>query len=113
MHIFSKRWLNRNFRDGTVYVMKVKYVIWHLHPYDKRKLGASWSLHERIWQDSKAVSVMRELEAGKDPLRFKPLDLILHKTKEEFKVNDGISRLKAFRKKRIKYIPVSLRLGDW
>jgi len=112
MHLF-KRWLNRNFRDGTVYAMNVKYVLWHLNPYDKRKLGASWSERERIWQDAKAVSVMKEMEAGKDPLRFPPIRLVLHESKDEFKVEDGISRLKAFRKKRIKKIPVSLRLGKW
>ena len=111
---WSKPWLKRNFGRNTLFYMKVGYIINHLDPHDRKKItGLVHFIEEELWQSKKEKSIIEQLDAGKDPLSFDPMRLVLHKFREEFRVDDGIPRLGAFRKKGIKNIRVKLRNGGW
>ena len=55
----------------------------------------------------------RLVDKGKDPLSFPAVRLVLHKSRHEFRIDDGMTKLHVFRNRGIKYIKVSLRTGDW
>jgi hypothetical protein len=103
---FTKPWIKRDYTK-KIFFMKVNYIIKHLDSRDKIKIKQGG------WQERKTITVIREIEAGKHPLKFEPIRLVLHNFKEQFRVEDGISRLRAFRMKGIKIIKVELRLGKW
>lgn len=113
MVFWHKPWLKRNFKSKIFY-MNVDYIIKHLDLHDKKKVkGLVRFIEQKIWQDRKEEGVIDQLEKGKDPLSLDPIRLVLHTFREEFRVEDGISRLKAFKKKNIKKIKCYLRVGEW
>ena len=103
-----KPWLKRDY-ENKEYYMKLKYLIKHLNHYDKKKVKSP----NHKWQNDKVQTIIKNLNEGVKAQNYDPIDLIIHETKEEFKVNDGISRIKAFKTKKIKKIKVDLRIGDW
>ncbi len=103
-----KSWLNRSFPDNTLFVMKVNYIIQHLDKYDKHKVFS-----HNAWQEKKESNVIYDLEKGRNPKHFKPVRLVLHKTRHKFRVEDGVSRLRAFKRRNISKIRVLLRIGEW
>jgi hypothetical protein len=114
MFLFSKPWLKRNFEGTHHFKMNVRYIIKHLDSFDKNKiLGKSIFGHQEKWQSGKEKSVLERLDKGKNPRSFEPIRLVLHEKKQEFKLDDGISRLRAFHRRKIKNIKVELRVGDW
>ena len=104
---FIKPWLKRNYTK-KLFFMKLDYIISHLYRNDRIKME-----EKGVWQEKKTIAVIRQLEAGKNPLKFEPIRLVLHKFREEFRVDDGISRLRAFKIKGIKIIMAELRVGVW
>ena len=104
---FTKPWIKREYKQ-KIFFMKVNYIIKRLYPGDRIKIEEKGG-----WQEKKTIEVIKQWEAGKNPLKFEPIRLILHTFREEFRVEDGISRLRAFRAKGIKVICVVLRVGEW
>jgi hypothetical protein len=102
-----KPWLRKGYRSVT-FRMKVNYILRHLGRYDLGKIYVNSN-----WQDAKEGKVLEQLDSGRSPLSIPPIKLVLHNKKEEFRVEDGISRLRAFRKRRIKYIYATVRIGSW
>jgi hypothetical protein len=114
MFLFSKPWLKRNFEGTRSFRMDVKYIIRHLDSSDKNKiLGRPILGHQEKWQSGKEKSVLERLDKGKNPRSFEPIRIVLHEKKHEFRLDDGISRLRAFYRRKIKKINVELRVGDW
>ncbi|MFH0869773.1 MAG: hypothetical protein V1866_01810 [archaeon] len=106
-------WLKRDYTK-KVFFIKVKYLVKHLGNHDKDKiLGRTSFDHQEKWQDTKEQKVTAFLEQGKDPLDFEPIRLVIHESKEEFRVEDGISRLRAFYRKKERLIRAEIRIGDW
>ena len=93
--------------------MKVKYIIGHLDKHDKNKVIEIDFLPQEKWQKGKEEKIIKLLESGMNPLKINPIRLAFHESKEEFRVQDGISRLRVFRKKKIRYIHVELEVGEW
>ena len=104
---FGKPWLKRNYRLA-IFRMKVSYVIKHLGMFDKKKIFSSSG-----WQQLKENKVLLQLKEGANPKSFDPIRIVLHEKKEEFRVEDGISKLRAFKKKKINKIYAEVRVGDW
>lgn len=104
---FGKPWLRRNYKSAT-FKMSVPYIIRHLGRYDYGKVTGS-----NEWQDAKEKKVLTLLDAGKNPYSLPPIRLVLHEKREEFRVEDGISRLRAFSKRGIRKIYALVRIGDW
>lgn len=106
-------WLKRNY-NKKIFFVKVKYLIRHLDSHDKDKIKGRTSFsHQENWQDAKERQVLAFLEKGKDPLSFEPIRLVIHESREEFRVEDGISRLRAFYRKKERLIRAEIRVGDW
>ena len=100
----AKAWLKRNFPAGTHFRMPLNYVVNHLSSYDKNKvLGRESSLFES-WQSKKEKGICSILDNGVSPRSIEPIRMNIHLKREEFYVSDGISRIRAFRKKGIKSI---------
>ena len=107
-------WLKRNFNNNKLFYIKVKYIIKHLDPRDLNKIkGITQFIKGEVWQSKKEKKIIEQIDGGKDTLSFNPIRLVLHKFRDEFRIEDGVSRLRAFRKKRIKKIGVYLRIGEW
>ena len=104
---FIKPWLKRNYTK-KLFFMKLDHIISHLYRNDRIKME-----EKGVWQEKKTIAVIRQLEAGKNPLKFEPIRLVLHNFREEFRVDDGISRLRAFRREKIKIIKIEVRVGEW
>lgn len=104
----GKPWLRRDYRKPVTFKMGVNYIIRHLGKIDQGKIYASSD-----WQDAKEKTVSSSLAAGKKWSSFAPIKLVLHDKREEFRVEDGISRLRAFRKKGVDKIYATVRLGEW
>jgi hypothetical protein len=103
---FFKPWLKRNY-NNKIFFIKVKYVIHNLYPLDRIKIEG-----KDKWQEKKTAAILGQLQSGKNPFEFEPIRLILNNSKEEFRVDDGISRLRAFRDKRIGIIKAEIRVGE-
>lgn len=102
----AKPWLKRDFQAGTYFIMPVNYIVNHLSPYDKNKvLGRESPLFES-WQSKKERSICDRLNSGISPAKIEPIRVNIHSTREEFYVSDGISRIRALRRKKIKSIRV-------
>jgi hypothetical protein len=100
----AKSWLKRNFQAGTFFRMPLTYLVNHLSPYDKNKvLGRESPLFES-WQNKKEKGICDRLDNGTSPRSIEPIRVNIHPTREMFYVNDGISRIRAFRKRRMKNI---------
>lgn len=111
---FGKPWLKRNFKDDTHFYMKVGYIIKHLDKPDKKKVeGKSSFFHQEDWQNKKEKKIHKALDSGKNHSKFDPIRLAIHTKREQFKVGDGISRLRAFKKRKIKKINVKLCVREW
>ncbi len=111
---FGKPWLKRKFKDNTVFEMKIDYIIKHLDKPDKKKVEGKVSFfHQEDWQNKKEQKIHKALDSGKKHSKFDPIRLALHTKKEQFRVGDGISRLRAFKKKEIEKIKVELCIGEW
>jgi len=94
--------------------MKVKYVIDYLERKDTLLQAIDRKDNRFIkWQEKKTLAVIKELEDGHNPLHLKPIRLILHDHKHEFRIDDGRSHLVAFFQRDIGKIKVELRLGTW
>lgn len=102
-----KPWLRRNYKSVT-FKMSVSYILHHLGKYDLDKV-----YRPNDWQDAKEKKVLSWLDAGKNPFSIPPIRIVLHAQREEFRVEDGISRLRAFRKKGISSIYANVRVGEW
>jgi hypothetical protein len=105
--MFGKPWLKRNFKEKQ-FGMSVSYVVKHLDPMYKQRITSTDS-----WQTTKTEKVLEYLEKDPHYVLRNPPRLVLHDTKELFRVDDGISRLRACLKKGIKTITIILRHGDW
>jgi len=102
-------WLRRDFEYFTEFVLSVDYVIDHLILLDSVKM-----IYDSEWQMHKERYIIGEIERGVDPLEIRPITLCLHPHREEFAVNDGISRLRAFKVKDIPNIRAWFIHGiDW
>lgn len=105
---FGKPWLRRDYKSVT-FKMDVGYIVRHLGRYDYDKVTKS-----NDWQDAKEKTVASSLAAGKKWSSFPPIKLVLHDKREEFRVEDGISRLRAFSKQKgVDKIYATVRTGDW
>ncbi|MBN2566628.1 hypothetical protein JXB02_00910 [Candidatus Woesearchaeota archaeon] len=110
---FGKPWLKRDFKDYAEFHPKVGYVIRHLDRHDRKKVEGKAGKQFESWQAAKELSVITDPENGRGWRHFKPADLIIHPTEELFRVNDGISKLRAFRRKGVPRIRATLRVGGW
>lgn len=102
-------WLKRNWRRRKQFWMPVMYILEHLEAMDKAKVYDP----DNKWQNKKKESIRQQIKAGKGPNDFEPVLLTLHKTKHEFRVGDGISKLSVFREKRWPIIKTSVQVGTW
>jgi hypothetical protein len=108
-----KPWIRRNY-TREVFALKISYLVRHLSAADRRKVrGNSFFGHEEKWQSAKEKKVSEMLARGVNPGSFPPIRLVLHSQREEFRVDDGISRIRAFKMHRIKRILAEIRVGEW
>lgn len=105
--MFGKPWLKRNYKEKE-FGLSVNYIIKHLDPLFKERI-----LSKDSWQTTKTIKILEYLEKDSHYILRNPPRLVLHDSKEVFRVDDGISRLRACLKKGIKSIVVILRHGDW
>ncbi|MBR9677512.1 hypothetical protein GOV04_05200 [Candidatus Woesearchaeota archaeon] len=110
--MFGKPWLKRDFRANTEFVLKTKYVIRHLnHHYKEQILGFNDERFEK-WQGKKIASILEAIKNGKHWQEFTPIKLTLDPKRDVFLVHDGLSRLRAFKQKRVKYIRATLTVAE-
>ncbi len=109
---FRKPWLKRNYNKKQ-FIMKPSYIVKHLE-YGRDKVDFLRSfVGKKPWRDKKVKVIIEQLRAGKNPLSFQPMRLLLHRFKEEFRVDDGLSKLIAFREEEKRLIRVEIRVGEW
>lgn len=99
-----KPWLKQNYSEG-VFDIPIKYLIKHLDHRDLLKVISE----ESDWQNKKTASAIKDIQLGKSST---PIRLSLDFTKHSFRVDDGISRIRAYSKLRIKKISCFVRSGN-
>jgi len=104
-----KPWLKRNFENRTEFIMPVVYIIKHLHKdYVAKVSGKGMDKNFERWQSRKERRILMLLDGGLVPLSFDPISLELSPSEEKFYITDGTSRLRAFYKRKIPKIRISL-----
>jgi len=104
MNNMTKSWLKRDFKEGTIFRMPVRYLVNHLSSYDKNKVYGGNDPAFEAWQGKKEKGICSKLDSGISPSRIDPIRVNIHPAREEFYVADGISRIRAYRRKGIKSI---------
>lgn len=103
----SKPWLDRSY-DAKIFVIPIPYLIRHLSVEDKHKvLGMAQS---EKWQQAKEQAVKDSIASNKI---IKPVKLVLHPHRDEFRVDDGISRIRAHFSLGYKKILCNVRVAEW
>jgi len=100
----AKQWLKRDFQDGTKLRMPLGYLVNHLSRYDKEKVLDTGDPHFDSWQGKKEKSICDKLDSGILPSSIDSIRINIHPIREEFYVCDGISRIRAYKRKGIKSI---------
>ena len=104
----AKQWIKRDFKLDTQFRMPISYIVNHLNPYDKNKVYGKENPLFEAWQSKKEKNICDKLDAGVKPAQLGPIRLNIHPTKEMFYVSDGISRIRAFKEKKLKGIEVKM-----
>jgi len=99
----------RKFQDDEEIVLDLDHVIDNLRRSDYRKVkGFQVGEDFEKWQQAKEDSVHAELDSGKEPSEYDPIDIRIPAKRDKYHVIDGISRIRAF-SKRVKEINAKLR----
>lgn len=104
---FGKPWLRRDYSEKA-FTLGLSYLLRRLDPRDRKKVEMQEDERKRAWQQKKVDAVLKDKRKMRQAVR-----LVLHEKKEQFRIDDGVSRLIAHGQRGDGKIKAYVRVGDW